>query len=399
MGTHEETGLREQVVPKKHYVRWALVVLTGMLVPLPAIWWAVVPGASVQLRILDKTVPHPTYREHAGLMWALNHHKASPPGYGRPWELARDYVGYTPPASGEAANKGFGEPINEDKLRGIDILYIADAYGVYKGDYERFDDTFTHLDFSGRIFGGFNEAEAQVIQRFARQPGRHLVAEFNTLGSPSSASARAVLSELLGVKWTGWTGRYLHDLNDFTEVPHWAPRLYQRFTGKEWAFFGPGILFVHEDNRVFVLRMGSELLRAGPSIQITQPDSALLDGVGDGVPFLFWFDVVEPAGGSKSVAEFHLEVSSEGQKVLHQYGLSESWPAVVQGQEDPLRLYLAGDFSDNELARGPYWLAGWPRVAMLGSTGDNPLDGRSFYFEFFVPLIGNLLDLAEEERR
>lgn len=396
MGTNEAKGVPGgQRTVKRHYVRWALLALVGMLLPTPVVWWALTPSTDLRIRVVDKTVPHPTYREHGALMWALNHFKAIPPGYQRPWLAPRDYVGYTPPREGEPPNAGIGTPLTDDHLKTIDLLFVADAYGVYKGDYEKADDVFTHLDFSGKIWGGFSQAEAEVISRFAATPHRHFVAEFNTLGSPTTGNARTILSDVLNVKWTGWTGRFLYDMNDFTEVPHWAPRLYRRMTGKEWDYDGPGVLFVHEDQRIFVLRMGTELLELGPTIKKVNSVSPLLEGVADNVPFLFWFDVVEPRGGASVLSEFQLRVSAEGRKVLQGFGLSENWPAIVKGGEGALRLYLAGDFSDNELTRGPYWISWWTRLAMMGASGDSVLDGRKFFFELYVPLIGNILEYAE----
>ncbi len=396
MGKDEAKGVSGRGKVKRHYGRWALLALAGMMIPMPAVWWAAVPDNDIRIRVIDKTVPHATYREHTALMWALNHFKAVPVGFERPWQSDRDYVGYTPPREGESAGSGIGVKLAQSHLDTIDMLFIADAYGVYKGDYEKADDLFTHLDYSGRIYGGFSDEEANLVAAFAGDDRRHVVAEFNTLGSPTSGSARETLGSVLGVKWTGWTGRYLNDLNDFTEVPHWAPRLYRRQTGKEWEYDGPGLLFVHEDQRIFVLRMGSEFRRPGPLVRVSDSASPLMEGVGDGVPFLFWFDVVEPRGGTSVLAEFKIEATAEGRRVMESFGLREVWPAVLQGSTGPLRLYMAGDFSDNELGRGPYWLSWWPALVMLGSTGDSVLDGRAFFFRFYVPLIGNILKYAEE---
>ncbi len=49
-----------------------------------------------------------------------------------------------------------------------------------------------------------------------------MIAEFNTFGSPTSKQARKEMSDMLGVDWTGWIGRYYLDLSQGSEIPNWA---------------------------------------------------------------------------------------------------------------------------------------------------------------------------------
>ena len=371
---------------------WLLMIGAMTAVVALASWWLLLPDREVRILVVDKTVPHPTYREHEALFWALNHHKTIPPGHTRPWEVGRDYLGYVPPETGQGTRYGVGTDLTDEHLTGVDLLFLADAYGVYRGDYDKPMAGGTHLDYSELLYGGYSEEEARVVRRFAEHPGRHLVAEFNTFGSPTTGSSREILQDAFNVTWTGWTGRYLDELGDRRDVPHWAPRLYEAQTGKQWIYQGPGVLFVHEDQRIVVLQFGPDIGPVGPRYFVSDPASPLMQGIAGDVPYLFWFDVVEPREGASVLGTFRLDVTESGKSLLDSFGLAPEWPAVVLGRPDALRLYLAGDFSDNNLDRGPYWLSWWPRIAVRFGQDETFLDGRGFFFKVYVPLLGNVLD-------
>ena len=52
-------------------------------------------------------------------------------------------------------------------------------------------------------------------------------------------------------------GRYIYDLQDFTDVPDWAPPMYEKQEGVEWQFSGPGILLVSSD-RIIILEQKTD---------------------------------------------------------------------------------------------------------------------------------------------
>ena len=86
-----------------------LVVWVGALVVLfssPYLLWELLPGHDLRVAVLDKTVPFEDYKEHASLMWVLDHFKVPPPQGADHWHVAWSYVGYYPSlradGSGEA---------------------------------------------------------------------------------------------------------------------------------------------------------------------------------------------------------------------------------------------------------------------------------------------------------
>ncbi len=91
--------------------------------------WYLKPESPWRVRVLDKTVPHPDYREHAALFWVLRHEKAATPQGARNWDLRRDYVGYYPVVN-DGEQRGQGRELRAEDLAATDLLYLADAYGV-----------------------------------------------------------------------------------------------------------------------------------------------------------------------------------------------------------------------------------------------------------------------------
>ncbi len=79
--------------------------------------WYMKPDSAWRVRVVDKTVPHVNYREHAALFWVLRHEKAATPQGRRDWDLHEDYVGFYP-VSDPKDGPGRGRELIEDDLSG-----------------------------------------------------------------------------------------------------------------------------------------------------------------------------------------------------------------------------------------------------------------------------------------
>ncbi len=269
------------------------------------------------------------------------------------------------------------------------MLYLADAYGVYTGDYEVEGEA--SLDYSQLIYGGMTPGEVGLIEDFVAGGG-HLVAEFNTFASPTGAGTRGRLENLLGARWSGWTGRYFHNLADEREVPAWASRAWRQHYGEDWNFRGAGYLFVHEDTRLFVLRESIDVSRPGLTIEIDQ-EAPLTAGALSGMRFNYWFDVIVPAPGTEVLASFRIHADHSGRAILERFEVPAEFPALVMASESPLRIYMAGDFSDAAGALGPWWAEGlpWLNNNVLNIWFPRGADQEPFYWGFYIPMIRNLL--------
>ena len=408
------------------------------------IFWLGEPDNTRRIRIVDKTVPHPNYREHDALIWVLNHGKTSPVDHSGPW-LKNDYIGYHPtritslekhlekfliedevklesslPQNPDHKSKAInpmnffmekidksgnfagdfyvkiqneetiiGESLTRQRLEPADILYITDTYGVYIHDYVK-EDFSTHLDYSKVIFGGFDLFEVKVMEQFA-SIGGNIIAEFNSFASPTHGEARRRMEKLFGVKWTEWTGRFFNELSDFNEVPAWAKRNWKKHYNEEWNFKGPGWLITHEDTRLFVLVDGQDVLPKGLLIKDVKTDDSLMQDVFNDVPFRFWFDFIIPEPGSEVLAKYHFHLSSSGKELFSKFGLPEQFPAVTRASKSPLRIYFSGDFSDNDLERGPYYMAWITKIKNMFRFQERYIDQSAFFWEFYVPMMKNIL--------
>ena len=74
------------------------------------------------------------------------------------------------------------------------------------------------LERSKKIYGGLTAEEARVVEA-AQRRGTTIIAEFNTMASPTGHAARETLERVVGVRWTQWIGRYFPLLEDRDEVP------------------------------------------------------------------------------------------------------------------------------------------------------------------------------------
>jgi hypothetical protein len=349
---------------------WLLLVLFAVFAPF--LLWIGEPTKSLNVLVVDKTVPTKSYREHRGLMWALNHLKYRDSTVGGAFDPARDYVGFFP---------GEDEPFRirpvPTAVRELDLLYLADLYGVYSQDL----DEAIRSELSGLVYGGLDAAELAALEPVFAS-GATVIAEFNTLASPTTAPVRARLEDLLGVTWTGWTGRHFESLERDAEVPVWLVRNWERQTTRQWTFRAPGFAIVHDDGRVVVLEEGQDIEPKG--LRLDFPESLVDElGVSDETPYGYWFDVVEPRRDVLVVAQYQLAVTGAGGRALQGAGLPERFPAILHrkvGQSR--RYYFAGDFADvRQLpwvyrVRGVSWLR---RFRVRGET--------QFFWNVYLPLI------------
>jgi hypothetical protein len=374
----------------------SLVVLLLAFAPgIPAGAWALSPENPVTIRVVDKTVPHPNYREHATLFWVLNNQKTQPPAKIRPWTLDRDYIGYYPSDSEDGNCYGEYKKLAASHLTDIDLLFIADAYGVYTLDMQGCGQRMAALDYSKVVVGGFDKEEVDYIENFAKQGGM-IIGEFNTFGSPTGGKNRERLSELMGVKWTEWAGRFFPNLAAEDEIPLWAKRNYRKHYQKEWNFKGPGFMFAHEDTRIFVLESPKDVDVQGLRMHHVEWGDPLLDGVLNLMPFLYWFDVNEILPGSELISEYRMAVTNRGRQIMGSFGLTPNFPAIVRASKSPLRLYFAGDFSDAKLPQAPYFWAEWIAAGKEGLQKSDDAYHRNFLWNYYVPLVSNALDVAAD---
>lgn len=377
--------------PRGFVVSTSVLLLVVLALWGPRIAWQLRGSERHNVAIVDKTVrPGDDYREHAGLVWLLNHQRvvqgnamAHP---GKPFSAGGTYFGYLPDSKAK-------RPVRDIKLgQGeFDLVYLADAYGVYARDIERGRRDKATADASasrapGLVYGGLESAEVAMIRAGPRDDGL-LVAEFDTLGPPTSRPARAQLEQLLGVRWTGWVGRHLTDLDD---APGFFVQAWERHNKTTWRFQGSGYVLANHDGRAVVLREGEDVERSALQVRFTRaarvrwqvPAQIRYDG---------WFDVVAAAKDAKVQASYRIDARKPGRAALQAAKLPLEFPAVVTRSGSPDTVYLAGDWVDQPRLPDDYDHVGAPWWQALTAPRDARDDPRAFFWHVWVPIMRGLL--------
>jgi hypothetical protein len=314
----------------------------------------------------------------------LNHYRFEDPAIGAPFRYDRDYVGFFP----EPRHQYTIKPVPEAGRR-LDVVYFADTYGVFTADFFGGD---TRGVRSRLLYGGLQPGELDAATS-ALRPGGLLIAEFNTFADPTTEPERAHMTDVLGVTWSGWTGRYYENLDRDVEVPVWLVENYEKQYHRTWEYKGPGFAFVHEDDRVFILVQSRDVEPAG--LRVVFPDSlARRYGVTNRVPYFYWFDIVSPRAGTLVEADYEFRLLPPGRADLDSLGIPARFPAILH-RPDPAfdRYYFAGDFADNVTAPWPFRLRGLARVERLlaWTKGES---NALFYWGVYVPMVQRLFDAA-----
>lgn len=332
--------------PRSRRRRWigALVALSALLAA-PFVSWRLQPDRRLAVVIVDKTVPHRNWREHASFVWWLEHRKVRLPD-GRAYDIARDYVGAHP---GTARR----DTITDASLAGAALIYVADAYGVYDGDFaddaraRQADSTRTALERSSLQYGGLDRGEVAALAS-ARARGAVIAAEFNTIATPTARGAAGeAAARLFGARHTDWIGRWYADLASADEIPGWMRAQYQRYKRRSWDFTGAGVVLVSEvDDRVVVL--DASLLADPLPVRLVRDArrDPLTDGITDGRPYPFWFGGLAPLDGTQVLAWYELAVNDAGADLLTAARFPGRFPALTVRRDGPAVLLAAGELAD-----------------------------------------------------
>lgn len=374
------------------------ILLIALALLVPHLVWRARPDRPIEIAVLDKTVPFRTWIEHRSLFWLLGHLKVVKAD-GGPYDPTRDYFGAHPPAvAGDKPERTVDLPA--EAAARADLVYLADTYGVYRDDLASGPEMVAALERSPRIYGGLSHDEAKIAAAVPAS-GRTLVAEFNTLGSPTEDEPRSDLEGALGVRWTRWIGRYFPHLEDVDEVPAWVRHDYTREWNLPWEFSGPGYVLLQDDAHCEVLRAGPETAGIGLRIEKASPEDALLAGSADGVPYPYWFDIVSAGAGTEVLATFRWNLTERGRARLSARGLPSRFPAVTR-RADPsggAAYYFAGDFADNPMDDAAVPFAGYRSIRRWTESLKLAPSETAFFWSFYSPLMDRLLGEVERRRR
>lgn len=380
------------------YRLWPVLLLVVGVPLLSFLIWLLIPSKQLEVLVVDKTVRDESYREHAGLFWTLQHQKYKKKT-GETYVTGRDYFGFFPNGKSDF---GVARDLNgrsQDELRKLvsdsDLVYLADTYGVYEAD---FDDS-TRDERSKKIYGGMDKADLELV-RLAEEEGKVLVAEFNSIASPTPTAIRNEFENLMGLKWTGWIGRYFDELDTLVnaDIPSWMIRQYQR-QHERWNLRGPGLIFIRDSGQIEAFLYQEDYANQVPLIR-TQKVNRHGFKLPEVVPYPDWFDVVMIERDYEVISYYDINPTNKGLQRLRTMGLPRFFPAAVVRQLDGgSQYYFSGDFSDLQGPFGATHFFGLPVLWKGLYVATDYTDRQSFYWNYYYPLIRQVLKKTAQEKK
>lgn len=378
-----------------------LLLLLILLLPL-WLWlaWLMWPKQKLVLAIVDKTVLNNTGQEHISLNWVLNQEKFTKTETKR-YDIRNDYFGFFPLTNERYRLKGL-ERFSHEQLQRLsddaDAAYFTDTYGIYKNEW--YSQT-ANTERSGILYGGMS---GQDVDLLSDMKARHklIIVEFNSIASPTLAPVREKFETLFNLKWTGWTARYFGSLDTITnkELPHWLVNDYKRGHNRQWPFHKAGICFVNDHDEVVILEEGTHLKDPLPYI-VTDNYGQKTFGVPAKIKYPFWFDVMVPdVRVNKTVANFVINTNRTGMAELAKYHLPSVFPTITMHNGDDYRFYyFSGDFCDNPIGITSSYFKGISFLKGLFYNTSDPMERKSFFWNYYRPLVTNILKLEIQRKR
>ncbi len=377
-----------------------IILFLLLLLPL-FMWlgWFFTPKKKLVIAIVDKTVLTREGQEHISLNWVLNNNrftKTSKKGY----KIDKDYFGFFPLKNKKFKIKGL-ERLSSTQLDQLsvdaDLVYFTDTYGIYSNEWYGEGDQGSR---SGMIYGGLDDKDLELL-RLVKARHKTIMAEFNTIGSPTQKENRDRFEKLFGIHWTGWTGRYFDNLNPKTnpEIPKWLINNYKKEYEEEWPFTRAGVAFVNDKDAVVILEEGADLHNPLPFIYSTEEVQHNW-GVPAKMKYSFWFDVMQPDLEINTVNAFYkLDLNQSGLKKLKKWGIPSKFPAVTSHLSNDYKFYyFSGDFSDNPITYNSSYFKGVAFFKPLFYDDRQPLERGSFFWKYYRPMITAILEETQEAR-
>jgi hypothetical protein len=338
--------------------------------------------------IVDKTVPTLECVKHKSLDWVLTNDRVVKKEKKTSYSFRKDYYGFMPtrPLRNHLYEK------NEYRLADLpdiwsksDAVYFADTYGVF------FNDWYQGLNVSRksrRLFGALNNNDNLLIKEM-KDRNKLVICEYNCFDYPTAEYESYRIQERLGIKWSGWTGKYYSSLDTTgKDFPIWMTAMYRRQFKKPWTFKKSGIVLL-KDKAIMVLEEGTLLKSSLPYI-ITDSANCAKYKVPSSVAFDHWFDIIDPLQNNV-ISKFKIETNALGDSLLAEFGLTNQFPAVTQEPKQMRTFYFSGDFTSTEI---PVWTSRFVGIEKLKFIlySSKPDDTRRFFWLYYKPLISEIFN-------
>lgn len=370
------------VIIMKRRMKFHIVLPAAVLLLALVIFggWYLLPSHPLSVAVLDKTVTSVSdtgskvvsYRKHYGLFWMLNQLKYTNPKNGDSYNYTKDYYGTLLDDNDQLQSKPMSKLDSTP-----DLVYLSDTYGT--GD----------SDGSGPSDSSGLDYEDIAAASTAHENGSTLIAESDVFGSSTGDSVKKEVESQFGVTYTGWTGRYIADMSDLTDVPSWAQNLYESQYGTKWNYTGAGILLVSDDGQLVVLEQGKDFNQSMLTISI---DGDYTKEFGrHSLNYYNWFVITKASYNTQTIANFNLDLNDSGKQKFSQVSDSTTFPAVIRTQDSKAPAYFfSGDF-DDYVANARYSRFLFSNILYQFFSYDRAGDITNFYWNFYYPMMSTIL--------
>ena len=198
---------------------------------------------------------------------------------------------------------------------------------------------------------------------------------------------------MLGLKWSGWTGRYFEQLDTLKnpELPKWVVRLYKQQHNGKWPFTKPGIVFVHTNETIAILEKETNLDYEVPRIKSFKYAMNKFE-VPKIINYPYWFDITLSTDTLNRILSYYeISINKSGDSILHHHNIPKIFPAAFEHTKGAPYYYFCGDYIDSPIYDVPSKVAGI-QYFKLFLTIDNDMNDRTlFFWRYYLPMMRKIL--------
>lgn len=372
-----------------------LAVLFFVVTPLLSFMiWYLTPTSPLGVLVVNKTVPNNEYQEHQSIHWLLNHFKFTKQN-GSAYDKSIDYFGFFPGNTSDESQINDFSSLSSNELEQLlqvnQLIYFADTYGVYENDFNEA----VMQGPSKKIYGGMDQNDINFLNEAFNQQ-TDIIAEFNTIASPTRKDVRFEFENLADIKWTGWITRYFDELDTLlnNDLPSWLVKAYLNQHDGIWGLAGPGMVFVHENGTLEILQFGKDFKSNVPNI-VSTAKSQKKYGIPEIVKYPYWIDVILVSSDFEVISYYDLLPTEAGIDKLRGMGVPRYFPAAVVKENGKGKFYyFSGDFADNPVSGSSFRFFGISKLWKMFLQAEDYSQRNSFFWNYYFPLMKNILDDA-----
>ncbi|HQH24898.1 MAG TPA: hypothetical protein PLM01_05285 [Bacteroidales bacterium] len=367
-----------------------LLILAALLIlpVLNLLQWAFMEKKAMNIIIVDKTVPSIHREKHKSFNWILTNNRFVNRETNRSFSFRKDYYGFIPTRPLKKKlwdRKEYRLADLKELPEKADAIYVTDTYGVFFNEWYQ---GFSQSRRTRKIYGGLNNNDNLLIKEM-KDRNKLVVMEYNSFDFPTAEYESFRAQERLGIRFTGWTGKYFSSLDSASRgFPAWMPGMYRKQYHEPWSFTRPGIVLLQE-HRIIVLEEGTHLTNPFPAIVTDDTYSSSWNLAGR-VTFDQWFDIIDPMENDV-ISRFMISTTGPGDSLLAENSLANEFPAVIREPEERKTYYFSGDFASKDIKYCTSRFRNYEKLKgiLYSKRADDP---RRFFWLYYKPLIQGIFN-------